>query len=114
MLVVADVDVDHRRAGRLAALGGLHQLVQGRRQLRTVGLLVSAPVGATVMRSLSVATPPPPPPLLSPPSPSSLPLPPSPPPPHVKGSETPRTSRERVRLPTPGVTPPFPGYGQAL
>ena len=38
VLVVADVHVDHRRAGGLAPLGGRDQLVQRRRQLRAVGL----------------------------------------------------------------------------
>jgi hypothetical protein len=47
---VADVHVDQRRPGRLAAPSGLDELVEGRRQLGHVRLGVSAPVGATVMR----------------------------------------------------------------
>ena len=38
VLAVADVQVDHRRAGGLAAHRGLDELVEGGRQLRDVGL----------------------------------------------------------------------------
>ncbi len=52
MLPVADVQVDHRRARRLAGLGGLDELLEGRGQLGKSAFASSAPVGATVIRVL--------------------------------------------------------------
>jgi hypothetical protein len=46
VVVVADVHVDHRRAGGLALTRGRHQLLERGRQLRAVGLGGLGPGGS--------------------------------------------------------------------